>query len=78
MSYENEEKTCYICKEKLEHKYVKDKKYHKIRDHCHCTSEYRGAAHDICSLKYIILQADNIIFHNASNYVYHFIIKELA
>ena len=28
-------KACYICKEKFENKYVKDKKYCKVRDHCH-------------------------------------------
>ena len=31
------EKICYICKEKLENKYLKDKKYRKVRDHCHYT-----------------------------------------
>ena len=35
-SYENA-KICCICKEKNENKYVKDKKYCKIRDHCHYT-----------------------------------------
>ena len=36
-SYENA-KICYICEEKFEIKYLKDKKYHKVRDHCpdHC------------------------------------------
>ena len=29
--YENA-KICYICQEKIENKYVKDKKYHKVRD----------------------------------------------
>ena len=33
-SYENA-KICYICKEKFENKYLKDKKYR--RDHCHYT-----------------------------------------
>ena len=47
---------------------MKDKKYHKVGDHCHYTGEYRGAAHSICNLKY----------HNGSNCDYHFIIKELA
>ena len=28
-SYENA-KICYICKEKFEYKYTKDKKYHKL------------------------------------------------
>ena len=36
-SYENA-KICYICKEKCENKYLKDKKYYKVRDHCHYTS----------------------------------------
>ena len=46
--YENA-KICYICKDKLENKYVKDKKYCKVRDHCHYTREYRCAAHSICN-----------------------------
>ena len=38
-SYENA-KTCYTCKEKIENKYLRDKKYHKVTDHCHHTGEY--------------------------------------
>ena len=50
-SYRNA-KIYYICKENFEDKYVEDKKYHKdLRDHCHYTAEYRGAAHSICNLK---------------------------
>ena len=52
-SYENSNH-CYICKENLENKYVKDKKYCKVRDHCHCTGEYRGAVDSICNLKYSV------------------------
>ena len=50
-SYENA-KICYICKEKIENKYLKGKKYFKVRDQCHYTGEYRGAVHSICILKY--------------------------
>ena len=49
-SYENAQ-ICYICKEKFKNKYVKDKKYYKVRDHYHYTGEYRGAAHSICNFK---------------------------
>ena len=47
-SYENP-KICYICKDNLENKYVKDKKYCKVEDHCHYTREYRCAARSICN-----------------------------
>ena len=29
-----------------------NKKYCKVRDHCHHTGKYRGAAHNICNLIY--------------------------
>ena len=74
-SYENA-KICYICKEKFEN--IKYKKYCKVRDHCHYTGEYRGAAHSVCNLKYSRPKKNPIVFHNGSNYDYHFIIKELA
>ena len=37
-SYENE-KICYTCKEKFENKYLKDKKYRKVRDNSYYTEE---------------------------------------
>ena len=55
-----------------------DKKYQKLRDHCHYTGKYRAAAHDICNLRYKIPEEIPAVFHNGSNYNYHFIIKELA
>ena len=76
-SYENA-KICYICKEKFENKYLKDKKYRKVRDHCHYTGEYRGAVYSICNLKHSVPKKIPIVFHNGSNNDYHFIIKELA
>ena len=72
-SHENA-KICFICKEKFEDKYAKEKKYGEFRDHCHYTGEYRGATHSICNLKYCIPKE---IFHNRSVY-YHFTIKELT
>ena len=55
-----------------------NKKYHKVRDHCHYTGKYRGAAQRTCSLRYKAPKEIPIVFHNASIYDYHFIIKELA
>ena len=38
----------------MEDKYAKDRKYHKVWDHCHYKGEYRGAEHSICKLKFSI------------------------
>ena len=57
---------------------MKDRKYHKVRDHCHYTGEYRGAVHSICNLKYSIPKKSPIVFHSRSNDDYHFIMKKLA
>ena len=57
---------------------MKHKKYRKVRDHCHCTGEYGGAVHRICNLKYSVPKKVPIVFHNGSNYDYHFILKEFA
>ena len=55
----------------------KNKKYHKVKDHCHYTGIYRGADHDICNLRYKIPKEIPVVFHNGSTYDYYFIIKEL-
>ena len=57
---------------------MEDKKYHKVTDHCHNTGEYRGASHSIYNLKYSMPKKFPMVFHNGSNYDYHFIIKESA
>ena len=35
----------------FEDKYPNDKKYCRVRDHCHYTGKYIGVAHCICYLK---------------------------
>ena len=47
-------------------------------EHCHYIGGYRSAANIICNLKYSVPKEIHIVFHNGSNYDYHFIIKELA
>ena len=71
----NEQKVCYICKKEFN---TDDKKHHQVKDHCHDTGKYRGAAHNICNLRYKIPKEIPIVFHNGSTYDYHFIIKELV
>ena len=66
----NKENTCYTCKN--------DFNDDKLRDHCHFTGKYRGAAYNTCNLRYKVPKNIPVIFHNGSTYDYHFIIKELA
>ena len=82
--YHNKQKICYICKKEFNNNdmagpsSLERKKNYKVRDHCHYTGKYRGAAHNICNLRYKLPKEIPIVFHNGSIYYYHFIIKELA
>ena len=67
-------KTCFIC----EKPFGNDKKAIKVRDHCHYTGKYRGAAHNACNLQYKVSKSVPVVFHNGSSYDFHLIIKQLA
>ena len=68
------QKVCHICKKVFSTDY-NNKKYHKVKDHGNYTGEYRGAAHDICNLRYKMPKEIHALFHNGATYDYHFIIK---
>ena len=72
-----EQKVCYICRKRFSTD-DNNKKYHKVRDHCHYTGKYRGAAHDICNLRYKTPKDILVVFQNGSTFDYHFIIKDLV
>ena len=79
-SYENQ-KICHICEKEFcidEDNKKEFKLKQKVRDHCHYTGKYRGAAHSICNLRYKVPKEISVVFHNRSAYAYHFIIKQLA
>ena len=58
--------------------FVMIKKIKKVRDDCHYTGKFRGAAHRECRLRYKIPKEIPEVFHNDSAYDYHFIIKQLT
>ena len=46
----------------------------KVRDHCHVTGKFRGAAHNKCNSKLRIPKKLPIIFHNLQGYDGHIIL----
>ncbi|GFW95212.1 c2H2-type domain-containing protein [Trichonephila clavipes] len=66
----NSETHCYLCKHPLEND--------KVRDHCHLSGRYRGAAHNYCNLQYKMRKMIPVVFHNLKNYDAHHIIKCLG
>ena len=64
---------CHICEED-----ICDDVTPKVKDHCHLTGEYRGAAHQECNLKYKEPSFIPVIFHNLSGYDAHLFIKQLG
>ncbi|XP_075158156.1 uncharacterized protein LOC142231433 [Haematobia irritans] len=60
---------CHICDKNLD--------TDRVRDHCHITGKYRGAAHNECNLNYKIPKFIPIFFHNFSSYDCHLFIKDL-
>ena len=67
-------KVCYICKKE----FSTDNKYREVRDYCHYTGIFRGAAYNNCNLIHKIPKEIPVVFHNGSTYDYHFIIEQLA
>ena len=63
---------CIKCRDKVQNKPK------KVRDHCHITGKYRGAAHDKCNLNFQITDKIPVIFHNLRGYDSHFIIQEIG
>ena len=72
IQYEKETK-CWICNGKFD-----DDKNYKVRDHCHFTGRYRGAAHNKCNLNYRKPNFTLVVFHNLSGYDSHLFIKDLG
>ena len=64
--------SCWICDKLFD---VGDD---KVRDHCHITGKYRGAAHWSCNINLKLTKKIPVIFHNLRGYGSHLIIKEIG
>ena len=60
---------CHICEGELG--------VDRVRDHCHLTGKYRGAAHNSCNLSYKVPKFFPVLLHNLSNYDAHLFVKKL-
>lgn len=61
---------CHICEKELGED--------KVRDHCHITGMFRGAAHNMCNLQYRIPKFFPVVFHNLTGYDAHLFIKKIG
>ena len=64
-------RVCWICQKE----FGSEK---KVRDHCHFTGKYRGAAHVKCNLQFKKPKFTPVIFHNLSGYDAHLFVKNLG
>ena len=65
----NNSNICWIWKEELS--------TDKVRDHCHISGKFRGAAHNKCNISLRIPKKLPIIFHDLQGYDGHIIFKRL-
>ena len=66
----DKETKCWICNKEFDDDV-------KVREHCHFTGRYRGAAHKSCNLKYRKPNFTPVVFHNLSGYDSHLFIKKI-
>ena len=65
-------KNCYIC----DGIFTDDNR--KVRDHCHVSGKYRGAAHNICNLQLRLSPEIPIYFHNLKGYDSHHLMLKIG
>ena len=61
---------CWICKKLI------DNDEEKVRDHCHVTGKFRGAAHWNCNINFQLTTNVPVIFDNLRGYDSHLIFNE--
>ena len=63
--------SCWICEKLID---MDDK---KVRDHCHVTGKFRGAAHWSCNINFQLNKKVPLIIHNLRGYDSHLTFSEL-
>ena len=66
MAYDNTT-LCHICNEELGED--------RVRDHCHLSGKFRGAAHEVYNLKYKVSTFFPVVFHHLSGTIVTYLLK---
>ena len=69
---------CWVCRKQFT---LIDQVAHNdppVRDHCHYTGKYRGAAHNSCNLRIRRTRTIPVLFHNFTNYDNHLFVRSLG
>ena len=61
---------CWICEKRI------DNDDENVRDHCHVTGTFRGAAHWDCNINLQLTKKVSVIFHNLRCYDSHSILRD--
>ena len=65
---------CWLCRKGFE----KEGEKIKVRDHCHYTGKFRGAAHRDCNRKFQKPNFTPVFFHNLAGYDSHLFVRSLG
>ena len=66
-----ESKSCWICKKSI------NNDDEMVRDHCHISGKFRGAAHWDCNINFQLTKKVPVIFCNLRGYNSYLIFNEL-
>ena len=64
---------CWLCQKEFGNGDLR-----KVRNHCHYTGKFRGAAHRSCNLKFKRPKFTPVFFHNLQNYDAHLFVRALG
>ena len=73
--------TCHLCGKGGMTRWVKGSKLaptDRVRDHCHITGHYRGAAHSSCNLRARTVKELPVFVHNLKGYDAHLLFQGVA
>ena len=64
---------CWLCRKEFGNGNLR-----KVRDHCHFSGRFRGAAHSLCNFKFQRPKFTPVFFHNLQNYDAHLFVRALG